>query len=74
MIRNDMTNHNNWTEDENTSVLNAIEQGISVSHVIELIANDTGRSEKSITKKLIKIGYLRSNGRTFSSKNGFTGR
>lgn len=65
-------NNNNWTEEENTLVLNAIEQGVSVSHVIQLIMNRTGRSERSITKRLMKIGYLRSNRETFSRKNGFT--
>lgn len=69
-----MSTPNNWTENENMAVLNAIEQGITVSHVIELITAETGRSEKSIIRKLSKIGYLRGNGRTFSSKNGFTGR
>ncbi len=69
-----MSNPNNWTEIENSIVLNAIEQGVTVSHVVELISERTGRSEKSIIRRLGKIGYLRANGKTFSSKEGFTGR
>lgn len=61
----------NWTERENEIVLDAIEQGVNVQHVIEIIREETSRSEKSVIRRLKRIGYLRSCGRSFAFKQGF---
>ncbi len=61
----------NWTLQENDIVLDAIEQGVNPEHVIEIVMKETNRSRKSIERRLTKIGYLRSCGRNFSSKQGF---
>ncbi len=60
-----------WNDEEQMCVLRAIEEGVSVKHVTEIIMEGTGRSRKSVIKKLKNIGYLRCCGRTFSSKQGF---
>lgn len=62
---------NNWTQQENDIVLEAIEQGINPQHVVEIVMKETKRSKKSIERRLTKMGYLRSCGRNFSSKQGF---
>lgn len=60
----------NWTDEENKVLLDAIERCINKSHVIEVVASGTGRTEASILRRLYKIGYLRSCGQTFSKKQG----
>lgn len=62
---------NRWTDNEYKHVLDAIETGVSVQHVIEIIMSKTGRSKNSVEKKLKKMGYLRCCGQTFSRKQGF---
>ncbi len=65
---------NNWTIEQNDALLNAIELGVNPEHVIEIAVRTTKRSEKSIRRRLHKIGYLRNSGRNFSGKMGFAKR
>lgn len=60
-----------WTQRENDVLLDAIEQGVNSKNVIELVLDKTNRSRKSIERRLKKIGYLRSCGQRFASKQGF---
>lgn len=62
---------NHWTQQENDILLDAIELGVNPQHVIEIVMAETNRSRESIERRLTKVGYLRSCGRNFSSKQGF---
>jgi len=64
----------NWTKNENDILLDAIEQGINSQHVIEIVMSATSRTEESVLRKLKGVGYLRSCGRSFTSKQGFSKR
>ncbi|HZK24045.1 MAG TPA: hypothetical protein VFC74_01520 [Oscillospiraceae bacterium] len=60
-----------WTEEQYQALLNAIEKGGSTQGVIDMAADTTSRTPKSVVRKLKKIGYLRNSGQSFLSKQGF---
>ena len=64
----------NWTEKENEILLDAIDEGINSQHVVEIVMSATSRTEESVLRKLKGVGYLRSCGRSFTSKQGFSRR
>lgn len=64
---------NNWSEKENNILLNAIETGTSVKHVIEIVVTQTTRSESSVRRRLTKVGFIRKSGQLVSQKRGFVG-
>ncbi len=61
----------NWTKKENDILLDAIDEGVTPQHVVEIVVSKTSRSEKSVVKRLRNVGYLRACGRCFRSKQGF---
>ena len=64
---------NPWTEQEYEILIQAIEASGGNSVLCISYAKDRlDRSVESITRKLKKMGYLRSHGGTFSRKVGFT--
>lgn len=63
-----------WTIDENDVLMDAIEQGGYAEAVIKIALTTTNRSEKSIIRRLTKIGYLRNCGRSFTGKQGFVSK
>lgn len=60
-----------WTIEENNALMDAIEKGGHAEAAIKIALATTNRSEKSIIRRLTKIGYLRNCGRSFSGKQGF---
>ena len=64
------TNPGPWTESENTILLDAIERYRLEKLIINIVSEQTGRSQKSIKRRLIKIGFLNRFGRPFSKAYG----
>ncbi|MDN2484022.1 hypothetical protein [Vibrio agarivorans] len=58
-----------WDSSEQQHLLDSLETGISVAHVVDLVVKGTNRAPSAVLRKLEKIGYL-SQGRTFKSKLG----
>ena len=63
-----------WSEEEYQILHEAIEKGGIANLVIKLASEKLERSPNSIKRKLTKIGFLRSCGNSFSSKQGFVRR
>ena len=62
-----------WSQEEYDVLLLAIEKGGTSSGVIDFAQEKTGRSRKSIERKLMKIGFLNSFGVSNKIKSGFVG-
>lgn len=58
-----------WNSSEQQCLLDSLEVGINVAHVVDLVVKGTNRAPSAVLRKLEKIGYL-SQGRTFKSKLG----
>lgn len=70
-----LTPPNSWTEEEYEILIQAIEaSGGSSILCINYAKDRLNRSVESISRKLKKMGYLRSHGGTFSGKTGFVRR
>ena len=48
-----------WTADESACVLNAIERVSNTEALIRQIMDRTGRSHRSVKRRLVRIGHLR---------------
>ncbi|MDP2566392.1 hypothetical protein Q8W34_17230 [Pseudoalteromonas marina] len=66
-------NNNGWTAEENEILMQSIENNYSISEIIKQTSEKIKRSEKSIERRLIKIGYMSKSKQNFSRKKGFVG-
>ncbi len=64
---------NTWSEKENDILLHAIENGTNIEHVVEIITTKTLRSENSVRRRVVKVGYFGSSGQKITQKKGFVG-
>lgn len=63
-------NQSPWTSEQQAALLDLMSKHGSLSILIHEAAKVTGRSEKSVLRRLQKIGFMNRHGTTFKAKAG----